>query len=333
MVMIRPAVMGWRPADFCDPAAIRDIHFDAPRPYVEFTDDRKNGPSIVPIILCQDFIKQWVRLVETAPGNDTALFPSARSNDGARSTQWVRETVEAIGERVDATLRNGEKPTPRHFRNFCYTEYTTAYSEFRRDNDFAASAQGSKSDRIPSTSYNDPLYGSWFDTFEQFARSKLSIPVADLKPADEIGSIDIGDIDGDATFDLVETARQATLEGWEEAEVLFPAGAAAYLMSHVGMIAGHTASTWGKLKHRGMATHPELEHYPNMSVQRQAGLGLVLGLLLTVFLGSWHVNGTFEKLASGELTAWVPLAFAVIYTVWLFDRELPNPDDAVEALG
>lgn len=333
MVMICLAVMGWRPADFCDPAAIRDIHFDGERPYVEFTDDRKNGPSLVPIILCQDFIEQWVRLVETVPGNDTALFPSDASDDGARSKQWVRDTVTAIGERVDETLRNGEKPTPRHFRNFWYTEYTTAYAEFRRDNDFAASAQGSQSARIPSTSYNDPRYGSWFDTFEQFAHSKLSIPVADLEPADEIGSIDIGDIDGDAAFDLVETVRQATLEGWEDAKALFPAGAAIYLTSYVGIAAGHTASTWVWVKHRGMSMHPELEHYPNMSVQRQTGLGLVLGTLLTAFLGSWHVNGTFEKLASGELTAWVPLVFAVIYAVWLFDRQLPDPDDAVEALG
>jgi len=332
MVMICLAVMGWRPADFCDPAAMEGIHFDGPRPYVEFTDHRKNGPSLVPIILCQDFIEQWVRFVETTSGNDTALFPSDDSEDGARSTEWVRDTVEAIGERVDETLRNGETPTPRHFRNFWYTEYTTAYAEFRRDNDFAASAQGSQSARIPSTSYNDPLYGSWFDTFEQFASPKLSIPIADLEPADEIGSIDIGDIDGDAAFDLVETVRQATLEGWEEAKALFPAGAAVYLMSYVGIAAGHTASAWGKVKHCGMAMHPELEHYPNMSVRRQAGLGLVLGLLSTVLLGSWHMNGTFEKLASGELTAWIPVAFAVIYMLWLFDRELPNPDDAVEAL-
>jgi len=333
MVMICLAVMGWRPSDFCNPEAIRDIHFEAVRPYVEFTDDRKNGPGLVPIILCQDFIEQWVRFVKTVPGNDTALFPSARSNDGARSTQWVRETVEAIGERVDATLRNGDKPTPKDFRNFWYTEYTEAYAEFRRDNDFAASAQGSQSARIPSTSYNDPLCGSWFDTFEQFARPKLSVPVADLEPADEIGNIDTSGIDGDATFDLVETARQATLEGWGETKALFPAGAAAYLTSYVGVAAGRIASTWGRIKHRGMAMHPEWEHYPNMSLKRQAGLGLVIGLLLTMLLGSWYVDGTFKELVSGKVTAWIPIAIAVIYAVWLFNRALPNPDDAVEALG
>ncbi|SEW35025.1 hypothetical protein [Halobacterium jilantaiense] len=333
MVMICLAVMGWRPSDFCDPEAIQDIHFDEVRPYVEFTTHRKNGPSLVPIILCQDFVKQWVRFVETVPGNDTALFPSDSSNDGARSTQWVRETIEAIGDRVDETLRNGEKPTPRHFRNFWYTEYTTAYAEFRRDNDFAASAQGSRSARIPSTSYNDPLHGSWFDTFEQFAHPKLSEPVADLEPADEIGNIDTGDIDGDATFDLVETARQATLEGWEEAKALVPGGGeVAYLTSHMAVAAGHTAATWGNIKHRGMAMHPDLEHYPNMSVRRQAGIGLVLGFLLTVLLASWHLDGTFTKLATGKLTAWVPVAFTVIYAAWLFDRELPGPHDAVKAL-
>jgi hypothetical protein len=44
------------------------------------------------------------------------------------------------------------------------------------------------------------------------------------------------------------------------------------------------------------------------------------------------VNGTLEGLASGDLTAWVAVAFAVIYGVWLFDRKFPDPDDAVKAL-
>lgn len=332
MVMICLAVMGWRPADFCDPEAIDGIHFDGPRPYVEFTDDRKNGPSLVPIILCQDFIEQWVRLVETAPGSDTALFPSAKSNDGARSTQWVRETVKTIGERVDGTLRNGDKPTPKHFRNFWYTEYTAAYAEFRRDNDFAASAQGSRSDRIPSTSYNDPLCGSWFDTFEQFARSKLSVPVADLEPADELGSIDIGGIDGDAAFSVVETARQATLEGWEGAKALFPAGAAAYLTSYAGVAAGRVAIAWGKAKDEGMKLHPDYEHYPEMSKKRQAGLGIALGVLFSIELGYLYITGMFGEIASGDMTAWLPIVFAAMWWVWLFDSELPDREEALEAL-
>jgi len=332
MVMICLAVMGWRPADFCDPEAIRGIHFDGERPYVEFTDERKNGPSLVPIILCQDFIEQWVRFVKTVPDNGTALFPSDDSDDGARSTQWVRDTVRAIGERVDETLRNGEKPTPKHFRNFWYTEYTAAYSEFRRDNNFAASAQGSQSDRIPISSYNDPLMGSWFDTFEQFAHTKLSVPVEDLEPADEIGNIDIGDIDGDAAFDLVETARQATLEGWEGAKALFPAGAAAYLTSYAGVAAGRVATAWGQAKHDGMTLHPDFEHYPNMSKKRQAGLGIGLGVLFSIELGYLYIIGMFGEIASGDITAWLPIVFAVIWWIWLFDSEFPDREEALEAL-
>jgi hypothetical protein len=332
MVLICLAVMGWRPADFCNPAAIRDIHFDGERPYVEFTDDRKNGPSLVPIILCQDFIEQWVRLVETVPSNDTALFPSENSDDGARSTQWVRNTVAAIGERVDETLRNGEKPTPKHFRNFWYTEYTTAYAEFRRDNDFAASAQGSQSARIPSTSYNDPQYGSWFDTFEEFAHSKLSIPVDNLEPADEIGNIDIGDIDGDEAFNVVETARQATLEGWEDAKAMFPAGAAAYLMGHLGAAAGRVTAAWARAKHEGMKLHSDVKHYPNMSKKRQAGLGITLGLLLALEIGYLYKIGMIGQIASGDVTALLPILFAATWCMWLFDRELPDRKDALEAL-
>lgn len=332
MVMICLAIMGWRPSDFCDPEAIKDIHFDEARPYVEFTNSRKNGPGVVPIILCQDFIEQWVRFVGTLPGNDTALFPSEKSADGARSTQWVRNVVSEIGDRVDETLPNGEKLTPMHFRNFWYTEYSTAYSEFRRDNEFAASAQGSQSDRIAIESYNDILRGSWFDTFQTFALPKLKVPVADLEPADEVGNIDIGDIDGDAEFDLVEEAKQATLDGWEEAKALLPSGAAAYLTGYMCVAAGRTASTWAKLKHQGMLWHPDMKHYPNMSIPRQMGLGTVLGLLFSILLGAWYANGTFGELAAGEMTAWISMVFAVVYTVWLFDRELPDPKDAIEAI-
>ncbi|MDB2283480.1 hypothetical protein PM030_16685 [Halorubrum ezzemoulense] len=332
MVMVCLAVMGWRPADFCDPEAIRSIHFDGERPYVEFTGERKNGPSLVPTILCQDFIKQWVQLVEMASGDDTAIFPSADPDDGARSTQWVRDTVTAIGERVDETLRNGEKPTPRHFRNFWYTEYTAAYSEFRRHNNFAASAQGSQSDRIPISSYNDPLMGSWFDTFEQFAQSKLSAPVADLEPADEIGSIDIGDIDSDAAFDHVEEARQATLEAWTDAKALFPAEAAAYLTSYAGVAAGRVAAAWGRAKHDGMTLHPDFEHYPNMSMKRCMGPGIGLGVLFSLELGYLYITGMFGEIASGDMTAWLPIVFAVLWWIWLFDSEFPDREEALEAL-
>lgn len=332
MVMICLVVMGWRPSDFCDPESIQKFYLDSSQPYVEFADGRKNGASFVPIVLCQDFIEQWVRLVETVPGNDTALFPSAASNDGGRSTQWVRNTVSDIGERVDGTLRNGEKPTPNDFRNFWHTEYVKAFSQYRRDNDFAASAQGTQSSRIPMESYTDPTASGWFKTFEEFAKPQLSVPVADLEPADEIGNIDIGDIDGDAMFDVVETARQATLEGWNSSKALCPTGAAAYLSVGVGVVAGHTAATWGRIKHHGMELHPDWKYYPQMPLHRQAGLGLVLGLLLTVVLGSWYMDGTFERLASGEVTAWIPIVIAGIYAMWLLDRQLPEPADAVESL-
>lgn len=332
MVMVCLIVMGWRPSDFCDPEAIDKFHFDSQRPYVKFAEDRKNGQSLVPIVVCQDFIEQWVRLVETTPGNTTALFPSNMSNDGARSTEWVRNTVERIGDRVDGTLRNGDKPTPSHFRNFWYSEYMLAYNEFTQSADFAASAQGSQSPRIPIQSYSDPLHSGWFDTFERVSKHKLAKPVEDLEPADEIGNIAIDEIDGNAEFDLVETTRQAKISGWESVKTMCPTAAVAYLTSSVSSIAGRTVSTWGRIKHRGMAMHPEWKHYPEMSLKRQAGLGVVLGLLIDMLLAIWYRNGTLDGLISGEITSWSLVCVTVIYGAWLFDRKLPDPGDAVEAL-
>lgn len=84
------------------------------------------------------------------------------------------------------------------------------------------------------------------------------------------------------------------------------------------------AAAWARAKHEGMKRSPEFEHYPEMSVPRQMGLGLGLGLMLTVLLGAWYANGTFERLAAGEVTAWIPVLVAVVYGVWLFDSELPS---------
>jgi len=330
MVMICLAIMGWRPSDFCNPEAIEDIYLDSPQPYVEFSDKRKNGPDVVPIILCQDFIKQWVRFVQMIPDNDTALFPSQKSADGARSTQWVRNVVENIGDRVDETLRNGEKPTPMHFRNFWYTEYSTAYSEFRRDNDFAASLQGSQSDRVPAESYTDELHGSWFNTFENFARSKLKIPVAGLEPADEIGNIDLGNISGDAEFDFVETVRQSTLGGWGEAKTLLPLGALTFFVKSISTTIASTVSKWLYLKHTGLVMDPDAVHYPDMSIPRQAGLGVMIGFIVSLQLFRWYINGTLEQMLAGDLTVWLPLVIGAVYTVWLFDRELPEPADIIK---
>lgn len=328
MVMICLAILGWRPSDFCDPEAIESIHFDKDQPYVKFTDQRKNGPGVVPIIICKDFIKSWVRFVGTLPGNDTTLFPSGKSSDGARSEQWVRNTVKRIGSRVDKTMENGEEPTPENFRNFWYTEYSTAYAEFRRDNDFAASLQGSQSDRIAAESYNDVIHGSWFDTFETYARAKLEVPVSDLEPADEVGNIYMGEIDGDAEFDLVETARQATLDGWEGVKTILPTGFLAQIIGNVSAVTGRVVTTWVRIKHKGMTIDPELIHYPNMSFRRKVALCIgIIGYCAMVYP---FVQDDIDALAAGEPTAWLPLFIASCIGIWLVDRELPEPVDIIE---
>jgi len=92
------------------------------------------------------------------------------------------------------------------------------------------------------------------------------------------------------------------------------------------------AAGWARAKHEGMKLHPDYEHYPEMSWGRQAALGVGLGLLISLQLGHMYIIGTFSYLAAGDITAWIPIMFAVGWWVWLFDSELPEPEDALKAL-
>ena len=38
------------------------------------------------------------------------------------------------------------------------------------------------------------------------------------------------------------------------------------------------------------------------------------------------------QIASGDVTALLPILFAATWCMWLFDRELPDRKDALEAL-
>ena len=97
--------------------------------------------------------------------------------------------------------------------------------------------------------------------------------------------------------------------------------------------AGHrAAAAWALAKHEGMKLHPDFEHYPNMSKKRQAGLGFVLGLLISLELGYLYIIGMFGEIASGDVTAWLPILFVAGWWVWMFDSELPDREDALEAL-
>jgi integrase len=119
----------------------------------------------------------------------------------------------------------------------------------------------------------------------------------------------------------------------EKANMFAGLGALAGVGIGYAVDGGHrAAAAWARAKHEGMKFHPDFEHYPNMSMKRQAGLGVTLGLLLTALLGSWYMEGTYAELAAGNVTAWVPVLLAIVYGMWLFDRELPDQKDALEAL-
>jgi hypothetical protein len=69
-----------------------------------------------------------------------------------------------------------------------------------------------------------------------------------------------------------------------------------------------------------------------MSTTRKVGLVGALGLLFTPLLVSWYMDGTFGELAAGDVTAWIPMLIGFVFNLWLFDRELPDGADALEAM-
>jgi len=225
-------------------------------------------------------------------------------------------------------MENGEEPTPENFRNFWYTEYSTAYAEFRRDNDFAASLQGSQSDRIAAEAYNDVIRGSWFETFETYARAKLEVPVSDLEPADKVGNIYIDEIEGDTEFDLGETARQATLNGWEGVKTMLPTGIFAQIVGNVSSITRQIVVSWVRIKHRGMSIDPELIHYPCMSNRRK--IALCIGTILYCGMAYPFLQDDISALASKEPTAWMSIIITLCIAILLLDKELPEPADIIE---
>ena len=106
-------------------------------------------------------------------------------------------------------------------------------------------------------------------------------------------------------------------------------GLAGFAGAVVGAGMGATeraAAAWARAKHEGMKRSPEFAYYPEMPVHRQVGLGVGLGLLLTVALGTMYTSGTFQELAAGDPLAWIPVLLGAVYTVWLFDRELPSAE-------
>jgi hypothetical protein len=332
MIILALAVIGLRPSDICDPDAIAKLYLDAETPCVEFTSQRKNGPGMVPIVFGEEFIQDFVRLVSLSPGDHDALMPSSDSKSGSRSTEWLRNRVEEIGERTDATLPSGDKPTPKHFRQYWFTAFSSAYTTYLEHADIVATMQGSSSGRV-SANHNFDERETWFNEFEKVAKFELSEPFTDFEPADEVGRIDVGEVtvdDLDKTFSVREAVGQVTLDGWKSLKAISIVGAIVYPTTIVSLSVGYSAISWSKLKQRGIELDPDLIPYSEMSLQRKTALVSAITVSLSIAIGTLYSNGTLGQLASGNISEGLPIIIGVLYMMWLANRTFPDPRDVLQ---
>lgn len=131
--------------------AQEDIILDPDDPRVCFDENRKNGPGTTPIMAGLDYFEQYIELLEEE-GREM-LLPSDLSADGTRSDTWVRNKIEEIVDRAGVRLRDGSKPTPKHFRQFWFNEYLEAYEAYIAKIEDVAEAQSSASAEIVDKHY------------------------------------------------------------------------------------------------------------------------------------------------------------------------------------
>lgn len=332
LIILCLAGIGLRPSDICDPEAIEKIHLNAQTSCIEFTGQRKNGVGLVPIVVGEDFIRDFIRLVSLTPGDNNALLPSTDSKSGSRSTEWLRSRVAEIGERVDATLPNGEKLRPKHFRRFWFTTFSKAFTSYLRNADTVASMQGSSSGRISANHYFDEKE-TWFNEFERVAKLELSEPFCDFEPANSIGRIDVGDVtvdDLEKNFSVRETIGQVTLDGWKNVKTALPVGIFAYPASLSWVATSHLAFGWYKTKRRGILLDPDCILYSDLSIQRKSALWATAVLMFVIAVHILASNGTLTQLATGNLVESIPVVISMLYFCWLTDYVFPDPRDVLQ---
>ncbi|WP_244210015.1 hypothetical protein [Haloarcula quadrata] len=207
---------GVRPSSICGDEDRDAFVLDAEVPHMTFSDARKNGPGQMPLVIGVDFVRSYFETLEQDPSYDGTILPSDRSADGARSAQWVRDKIAAIGERTDATLPNGNKPTPKHFRQFWYTCFIETYSEWLDRADDVASMRGASSGQVAAEAYAGD--SPWFKQFIRYMRPTLEAAFpAEITPADELGNIDVNPDRGPTGQTSLQTfahTTAASVLGW-----------------------------------------------------------------------------------------------------------------------
>jgi hypothetical protein len=319
VVVLLLAGIGLRTGDPKDENTDELFNFDSKTPHIAFSSERKNGVGRVPIVIGAGVIKNYLSRLRRDPEYGGALFPSDDSDCGCRSTEWIRNTIERIGERTDATLKNGEKPTPKDFRQFWYTQFLNAWNEFLEAAERVGDIQGSSMPESVTTYAGDD---SWFNIY----LSQVEPIMEEAFPADMEQTIadDLGRVDVDPRDNM-----QSKITEYDDNILSAASGPQGYFAAAIAIpsrIAVNMTATWTATKHRALSVHPGID-YP-MS-WRQYG-GLLGGWLLLAITSSvvMHATGQIDFLMDRNLLLLVLLLVLVYYTKYIVDKDTPTIEQA-----
>lgn len=329
MVILLLAGYGLRPADTEEENLNELLVLESENPHLAFSDDRKNGVAKVPIIKGLPVVHEYLSRLEADPEYDGGVFPSDNRDCGTRCTGWIRDTVERIGERTDVTMENGEKPTPKHFRQFWYTHFLTAWSEWLDHCNKTGEMQGTSSELSVNT-YSTAA--PWFKTY----RSYIQPIIDEAFPqnmgdtiADELGNVDVNP---EAESNVSE---QAVLDAFSDVSqaILGPQGYLSAMIAVLSQTLESAVATWVSAKDRALTIHPEAEYYPlnRMPVKRKLVLFTSILIVATALISYQYQTGQIQALLAGEPIAIFKYLVIGVSYYYVVEKTLPSINEAVKA--
>jgi len=149
-------VCGWglRTSEVCG-LHMSQLHLspsDAADPYIEFGDERKNGPGSVSMLTGTDVLEDQIERVSSQDTWNGYLLPSPSSDSGHISSETARRHFKSLADRADVTVA-GSLPVPKMGRRFWYTIYGDAVKAVAERFEVVAEEQGSKDETVVIDNY------------------------------------------------------------------------------------------------------------------------------------------------------------------------------------
>lgn len=159
LLVVAVCVWGLRPSEVAA-LHIDQLVLDPPEdgadvgPYIEFGEERKNGPGTVAILAGIGDLTAHIDAVSDDIGDEWTgyLFPSSQSAAGHRSTSTIRRRFKALSKRAEIAA-DGAVPTPKMGRRYWYTTYGEAVRRVADRFADVAEEQGSSSAEVVLDNY------------------------------------------------------------------------------------------------------------------------------------------------------------------------------------